>query len=455
MSPLTAPRRAVGNCTRTLSHSFEKGAILSLERIQTETPPRPPSFVMSAPHVVLIKRLSVEHHHDAFGIFHREPRLSWSFDSTSVKGWQQTHYDVAISRNGKDESYRIRSPQSVLVPWPSSPLSSREIVRIRVRATGTGGLTTDWSSLTAEVALLERDDWKGNLISGPRQAADRPKRPIRLRKVFTVERVGRVRFYATAHGIYNVEVNGQPAGDQVLAPGWQSYRHRLHYQAYDLSHLLRIGENCIGICLGEGWFAGRLGRPGVSNIWGDRLGFLGQLEIDQVPICITDSSWECLGGPIIASEIYDGEVFDSALSDPLWSTPSTESSTGVQTQAEELQFPEATLICPDVAPVRRILEIKAKELITTPSGKKILDFGQNVVGWLRIEIDIPGKVGDEVLIRHAEVLEHGELGTRPLRTAEAREIIKLGGRTKGYEPSFTFHGFRYSATRITPIPLHI
>src|SRR3569833_1860892 len=136
MSPLTAPRRAVGNCTRTLSHSFEKGAILSLERIQTETPPRPPSFVMTAPHVVLIKRLSVEHHHDAYGIFHREPRLSWSYESTSVKGRQQTHNVVSISRYGKVESYRFRSPQSLLVPCPSSPLSSREIVRIRVRASG-------------------------------------------------------------------------------------------------------------------------------------------------------------------------------------------------------------------------------------------------------------------------------------------------------------------------------
>ncbi len=111
-------------------------------------------------------------------------------------------------------------------------------------------------------------------------------------------------------------------------------------------------------------------------------------------------------------------------------------------RAEELSFPTAELISPDVAPVRRIMEIKATKIITTPSGKKVLDFGQNLVGWLRIEKDIPGAAGDQLLIRHAEVMEHDELGTRPLRSALAREIIKLGGRTKGYEPTFTFHGFR-------------
>jgi alpha-L-rhamnosidase len=242
-----------------------------------------------------------------------------------------------------------------------------------------------------------------------------------------------------------VEINGHVVGDQLLTPGWQSYHHRLYYQTYDVTTLLNPGENVIGVYIGEGWYAGRLGRPGVSNIWGDRLGFLGQLEVDGKLILQTDSTWDYLeAGPVLSSEIYNGEEFDSRLNDPLWSTLGEGDGSGntreVFPPAEQLPFPPAELIAPEVPPVRRIMELKAQQIITTPSGKKVLDFGQNLVGWLRVNIDIPS-VGT-VLIRHAEVMEHEELGTRPLRTARAQALIYLGGSTKNYEPKFTFYGFR-------------
>jgi alpha-L-rhamnosidase len=394
---------------------------------------------------VSIAQLSVEHHHDGFGIFSPSPRVSWRFGSTTLKGWTQASYDIVISRSGKEESYHIESAKSVLVPWPSSPLLSREIAIIKVLSTGKDGSATGWATLTVEAALLERSDWTAKLISAPRQSNDEPKRPFRLRKTFTCSQEGPARLYATAHGLYQVEINGTAVGDQVLAPGWQSYKHRLHYQEYDITSLLKKGDNVLGATIGEGWFAGRIGRPGTPNIWGDRLGFLAQLEVGGRVMCVTDDSWEYLDGPIIASEIYDGEIIDTTLIDQNWSTTSYLAS--AKGKAEELPFPSAELISPDVAPVKRIIEIKPKKIITTPKGKKVLDFGQNLVGWLRIENDIPGKKGDELLIKHAEVMEHEELGTRPLRTAKARDIIKLGGKTKGYEPSFTFHGFRYNHCR--------
>lgn len=391
---------------------------------------------------VKIAEVSVEHHHDGFGVSHANPRLSWRFESTSIKGWRQSSYDIKIARQGRNEDYHVDSSESILVPWPSSPLTSREIANIKVRAIGHDGSQTEWESITIEAAYLESSDWKAKLISAPPQSDPGPKRPFRLRQTFSLsEKTAIGRLYATAHGLYQVEVNGHVVGDQVLTPGWQSYKHRLHYQVYDITSFLQSGENVIGAYVGEGWFAGRLGRPGTSNIWGDRLGFLAQVEVDGKLVCATDESWEYLDGPILLSEIYNGEVIDTNLEDPLWSTKAAKKASS-QGQAEELPFPSAVLTAPDVAPVRRIMEIKPQKLITTPSGKKVLDFGQNLVGWLRIEKDLPGKQGDELLIRHAEVLEHGELGTRPLRTAKARDIIKLGGSTKGYEPRFTFHGFR-------------
>jgi alpha-L-rhamnosidase len=395
---------------------------------------------------VQIIALTAEHHHNGFAIFSVRPRLSWRFASSAVRDWVQTSYTLRVIRSSgegssQQEEHHVDSSNSLLVPWPSSPLSSREVVDVQVQAHGRDGSQTNWASLKVEAALLERSDWKASLISGPPQSVAEPKRPFRLRKGFRCPSVQGARLYASAHGIYQIEINGKVVGDELLAPGWQSYKHRLHYQTYDITAYLECGENVVGAYVAEGWFAGRLGRPGVSNIWGDRLGILAQVEVAGEVVCVSDQSWEYLDGPILGAEIYNGEVYDSTLEQPTWS--STSSTAQAQGRAYELPFPLAQLIAPEVAPVRRVMEVEAQEIIRTPTGKLILDFGQNLVGWLRIQDDIPGKAGDELVIRHAEVMEHGELGTRPLRTAKAENTVKLGGKTKGYEPRFSWFGFRY------------
>ncbi|KAM5353515.1 hypothetical protein ACJ41O_000165 [Fusarium nematophilum] len=390
---------------------------------------------------VSIAQLSAEHHHSGFGLFASSPRLSWRFNPTSIKGWKQVSYDLSVTRNSTEETFHVESSNSIYNPWPSSPLSSRERAELKVRATGADGSSTDWASLTIEVALLNLSDWTAKLISGPPQGPE-PKRPVLLLKKFNSTGPRHARLYATAHGVYEVEINGQRISDELLAPGWQSYNHRLHYQTYDVTPFLKDGENVIGSHVAEGWFASRLGRPGVANHWGERLGFLAQLEVDGQVCCQTDESWEYLDGPLLLSELYNGEVCDSNLIDPTWST--VESKSQAIGPVDVLPFPRAELVAPDVAPVTRVMELKPKEIITTPTGKKVLDFGQNFVGWLRFEKDVPGNPGETILIRHAEVMEHGELGTRPLRSAQARYELRLGGPTKGLETKFTFFGFRYA-----------
>ncbi|KAF4944762.1 hypothetical protein FSARC_14589 [Fusarium sarcochroum] len=390
---------------------------------------------------VSIAQVQVEHHHSGLGLFTSTPRLSWRFNPTTIKNWRQSSYDVIVSRNGKEEEYHVRSSNSLYNPWPSSPLTSGEKAEVHVKANGADGSSTEWATLNIEAALLNRSDWTAKLVGGPAQGPE-PKRPILLRKKFTHNGARSVRLYATAHGVYEVYINGRRVGEELLAPGWQSYHHRLHYQTYDVTALINEGENVIGAHLAEGWFASRLGRPGVANHWGERLGFLAQLEADGEVCCKTDSSWEYLDGPLLTSELYNGEVCDSNLIDPSWSTSASQSP--AKGLVEELPFPSAELVAPDLPPVTRIMELKPKEIITTPGGKKVLDFGQNFVGWLRFERDVPGNQGESVLIRHAEVMEHGELGTRPLRSAKAQYEVKLGGPTKGLETKFTFYGFRYA-----------
>ncbi|KAL4867810.1 bacterial alpha-L-rhamnosidase-domain-containing protein [Aspergillus spectabilis] len=394
---------------------------------------------------VSIAELRAEHHHDGFGISTPTPRLSWRFNETTVRKWKQVSYDIEVSRAGKEECYHVQSSYSTFVPWPSSPLSPRERAVVKVCAHGTDGINTDWARLTIEVALLNPSDWSpsAKLISGPAQGPA-PKRPFLLRKAFRYTRAesDTVRLYATAHGVYEVEINGRAVGDQIMAPGWQTYHHHLHYQVYDITSLLQEGENVIGVHVAEGWFSTRLGRPGVPNHWGERPAFLGQFEINSKPVCVSDSSWEYLDGPLLLSELYNGEIYDTTLYDPTWSTTASKSSR--KGHAEEVGLPKGQLIAPDMAPIRQILKLKPKDLIITRTGKKIIDFGQNFVGWLRIEKDIPGSPGVKLIIRHAEVLEHGELGTRPLSSAAATYTVNLGGQTKGLETKFTFYGFRYA-----------
>lgn len=142
---------------------------------------------------VSIAEVQVEHHESGFGISHTAPRLSWRFGPTTAKDWSQASYEVVVTRNGKDEQYKVDSAESVLVPWPSKKLSSRESATVKVRAIGKDGTSTGWKEAKIELGLLEQEQWKGELISCPRRQVDEPKRPFRVWKEFKVDKTGRAR----------------------------------------------------------------------------------------------------------------------------------------------------------------------------------------------------------------------------------------------------------------------
>lgn len=247
------------------------------------------------------------------------------------------------------------------------------------------------------------------------------------------------RLYATAFGAYVPYLNGERIHDSVLNPGWTSYKHNHRYQVYDLSQFLKQGRNVLSADLGCGWYMSRLGNPGgkagKNCIFGDRWGLLAQLEVDGQVVVKTDESWSYAKSEVLFSEIYDGEHVDTSLIDrDWWKAPKSEGP------VERIEFPKGKLQISDAPFVKPILERKVEEVIKTKSGKTVFDFGQNLVGWVRINSNLKGN--GELVIRHAEVMEHGELGTRPLRTAKAEARIKLGGSTKDWEPKFTFYGFR-------------
>ncbi|KAI1372814.1 glycoside hydrolase family 78 protein [Hypoxylon crocopeplum] len=403
---------------------------------------------------VTISQVSFEHHRVALGIGEANPRISWRFEG-NFPNWAQSGYSIEVSRQTQVsplevDLFEYNSSASVLVPWPTVSLASSQSATVRVKAFGEGSQPdTPWSDpVSVETGLLTEDDWSGALMIGADKATEEnsPHQPVLLRKEFSVSSpIEKARLYITAYGLYEAYINDKRVGTAVLAPGWQSYSHRLVYDTYDVTDLLAAGDNAFGIQVGEGWYAGRLGYGGGRrNIYGDTLGAMALLVITSSngtqTLIPTDKTWEAGTGAIITSELYNGEVYDSRVELVGWSAPDFQTSDWIG--VKELTNPVSQLAAPDGPPIRRIEEVKLQSIVTSPAGNTILDFGQNLVGWLRLRV--AGPEGATIKLVHAEVLENGEVATAPLRRAtQTDEFILSGKGIQVWEPTFTYHGFRY------------
>lgn len=268
-----------------------------------------------------------------------------------------------------------------------------------------------------------------------------------LRKEFRLAEghgaVAKATLRATAFGVYETVINGVPVGEDVLSPGWSSYEWRLRYRSYDVTRLVQPAT-VIGVSLGNGWYRGRLAWHGMSNLYGDQLGFFGQLDVEFedgfVQSVASDSSWQSGPSATTANDLYDGQAIDARRNQPGWAEPNFEA--GAWAGVHTLEFDADRLAEPVSPPVVRTEVLQPLEIFTSPSGKTLVDFGQNLVGWLRFTVQ--GEAGHTITIRHAEVLEDGELGVRPLRSAMATDTFILSGGEDYFEPTKTFHGFRYA-----------
>ncbi|SDD47249.1 family 78 glycoside hydrolase catalytic domain [Auraticoccus monumenti] len=383
--------------------------------------------------------LRVEHHpvhpdRPLLGLGTPRPRLSWIVPE-APEGWAQQRYEVELDRGGATSRAVVDSEERVLVPWPSTPLVSREAVTLRVRVEGGSGWS-GWSEpVQVEAGLLSPEDWQATFVS-PVGLGERGTPAPVLRGTVDVEgEVVRARLHVTAHGLLQAELNGTPVGDEVLAPGWTSYDHRLRYRTHDVTAAVRGGANDLTVALGNGWYRGRLGSAGEHSFWGDRLALLAQLEITTADgtttVLPTHEHWRAGSSGILADDLYDGQRTDLAAPAPVFDAP-------VETVPGDL----GRLVAADGPPVRVVDRLPAVSVTTSPGGATLVDFGQNVVGWVRLRVR-DGRPGQEVVLRHAEVLEHGELGVRPLRSAQQTDTWLLSGGEEVCEPTFTFHGFRY------------
>ncbi len=266
-----------------------------------------------------------------------------------------------------------------------------------------------------------------------------------LRKAFSLKSpIKRAVLYATALGLYEADINGQRVGDHVLAPDWTDYRKRLRYQAYDVTALLKPGDNVIGALLANGWFCGHIGNNGFE-FFGKEPAFFAQLELTYADgsrgMIATDKTWKSHDSPILASDFMLGEKYDARNEVPGWDEPGLDDNSWptVQTRAESARKLESQVM----EPVRELVELKPKSLKETAPGHWTFDLGQNMVGVVRLKVSAPA--GTKITIRHAEMLNpDGTIYTANLRGAPSvDEYTCKGGGVEVWQPRFTFHGFRY------------
>ncbi|UGQ12243.1 glycoside hydrolase family 78 protein [Yinghuangia sp. ASG 101] len=275
-----------------------------------------------------------------------------------------------------------------------------------------------------------------------------------FRREFTVDTAPeRALLHVTALGIVEPYVNGERVGDEVLAPGWTSYRHRVVVSTHDVTALITPGANVLGAIVGEGWAVGRIGFAAVAESgenadrfhYAERPALFARLELtyaDHVDVIATDESFQCATGAVLAHSLYDGETYDARREPDGWHTPGFDAAGW--TPAVVYPWDPGTLVPRTAEPIRRVEELAPVSVTTSPSGRTIVDFGQNLAGWIRLTTT--GEAGRTVTLRHAEILTpDGELDPTSLRTAACVDRYTLrGGGTEIWEPRFTFHGFRYA-----------
>jgi alpha-L-rhamnosidase len=418
-----------------------------------------------------IDGLSVERRIDPIGIGALRPRFAWRLVGVGSSARQTAYQLQVIDTDAANadwsaplwDSGRMERRDSTYVGYDGQPLMSRHRYTWRARVWNTDGAESAWSEPAAfEMGLLSPADWSArwiahvvpDLVSEPEEIRRLRPTPL-LRRRFNVSSLPRrARLYITALGLYEAYLNGTRVSDERLAPGWTDYNARIQYQTYDVTPLLRDGDNVLAVKLGDGWYAGTVG-PWGRHRYGDAPALLCQLETQlangQPLSVVTDEHWLGADSGTWLNDLQTGERTDLrkepsgwntvAFDDAAWNPVSFRANPGsrlVASRDEGIQ----------VAEVLPALSVRAAE-----PDRQIVDLGANAAGVVRLRTT--GSPGQHIVIRHAEALEtNGELYTENLRgAAQQDEFILADSTPVSLEPRFTFHGFRYAevsgiATRI-------
>lgn len=401
---------------------------------------------------VKVDHLRTENLTNPIGLDVKQPYFSWQLIS-SQRNVAQSAYEIRVATDAASlakadawKSGKINSDQSIHVPYKGAALASGKKYYWQVRVWDHKGTASAWSNIASwQMGLLQASDWKAQWIE-PGYTEDKEFAAPLMRKEFsTGKKIKAATAYITAHGLYEAQINGTRVGDAYLTPGWTSYNKRLQYQAYDVTALLKQGTNAVGVTLGDGWYRGNFSFDHRRNIYGKDIALLFQLELvytdGTTATIVSDASWKSSTGEIRSNGIYQGEIVDARLRKTGWQFADYDDSNWIA--VKPANFSKEILIATYNEPIKKHEMFFPGKVITTPKGEKVIDFGQNLVGW--VQVNLKGKAGDTIKVSHAEVLDkNGSFYTENLRKAKAQSVYVLKGNGEEFfEPQFTFFGFRY------------
>ncbi len=397
------------------------------------------------------------------------PRFSWKLESDQRNVLQEGYrLQIAGTPDFQAPIYDsgfVESSQSAHVEAAEDGFLrslSRYYVRVQVRA---GGCESAFCIPRFFVTgILREQEWEAQFVSGEsREDRERSGSTCLRRDILLSGQVEEAYVCATALGLYQLYINGERVGEDELTPGWTSYHKHLCYQTYDVGSMLKQGDNTLAALVGAGWYKGKMGFLLLRNNYGDRTAFFLQLKVrytdGREEWFVTDGDWKAADGPVLFSEIYDGETYDATREIPGWKIyggdagqgrdeagavreTETEQEAGIWRPVEQVDFPKAALTAQPGCRVGIIDRLPVQRIFITPRGERVIDFGQNLTGW--VECTFRGDPGDEAVLKCFEVLDgEGNVYTENLRSAkqELRYICKGGEEV--YHPHFTFQGFRY------------
>ena len=402
--------------------------------------------------------LQVEYLTEPLGLGNPTPRFYWNAEGGII----QTAYQIICTRAGKTvwDSGRVESSSMTHILYAGAALCSRDIVTWRVQLWDENGEPGEIAESHFELGLLRSSDWTARWISGDYKPDPKRRYPVDcFRKVFASKDVVKARLYATARGIYDVTVNGRRIEDFILSPGMTDYRKRIQVQTYDVTEYLQ-NNNTIELRLADGWYRGSVAAYGVTGVFGTQTSILAQLELTHADGSVetigTDESWVWSNdGPIRFADLKDGEVYNAAMQ-PSYSG-----------KALVVKAPKGVTLCAsDNVPV-----LEHERFTPTLLSGKVLDFGQNIAGYL--EFHVRGKKGKnfrvvcselydekaQTIIRNASETKPAGGWTQPklikklMSNTVSGEVVETplqeilftcSGGEDTYKTSFTIFGFRYA-----------
>ena len=405
---------------------------------------------------VSVDRLRCEYLQDPLGIDVERPRLSWWINSRQ-RGQHQTAYQLLVASApellASDvgdlwDSGKIVSAEHSQVECRGQPLGSGDSAFWKVRVWDAHDRPGPYSEPARfEMGLLERNDWQARWIDCPENGS-----PL-FRKPFAVASpVRKARVYLSGLGYYELSLNGQKVGDHVLDPASTYYKNdqpwpltdRALYVTYDVTSQLVVGENVLGVMLGNGWFSDDGNSPGRQS-YADRPRLIAQLVLEYADghreTLGSGAAWRTAPGPITANEICLGETYDARREQAGWNAPGFDDSHWQPARLAEA--PCETLSAQMVEPCRVVQSLPAVALSEPSPGVFVFDFGQHFSGWTQIEV--PPGATSEIRLRHAGAVHpDGSLDTRNNLAANQTDLyVPAGGQATVWEPRFTLHGFRY------------